>query len=139
MDTVRLKQNAKRVAWLALKGQSEFSAKIMLALVIQPLLEMLEAMEKSKGERWLTLREAARRSGRGKNFFEKPLAALGGKSRLETWADERLAEKTEDGWWLISPLVVAESRQQAGHQDEEADSASAAQKEADDIADLFAA
>lgn len=140
MDTLQLKRNAKRVAWLALKGQRGFSSKIVLALVIQPLLEMLESMEKSKGERWLTLREAARRSGRGKNFFEKPLAVLDGKSRLETWAEEGLAEKTEDGWWLLSPLVVAESRRQAGHQDDEvACAAAAAQKEADDIADLFVA
>jgi hypothetical protein len=135
VDTVRLKKNAKRVAWLARQGQHNISARLVVALVIHPLLEVLRNMEKTKGERWLTLREAARRSGRGKNYFEKPLVSRGGKCRLELWHGEGLADKTEDGWWLISPLVVAEARKVCPKKADEQDLAS----EVEDIAARFAA
>lgn len=135
MDTVRLKKHARRVVWLARKGQRGFSAKLVVALLVHPLLEVLDTMEQTKGERWLTLREAARRSGRGKNYFEKPLVTRDGKCRLELWKAEGLADKTEDGWWLISPLVVAGARQDVARNAPEPDLAS----EVNDIASRFAA
>ena len=130
---VRLQRNARRVAWLARKGQRSISAKLVMALLVHPIVEVLEDMEQAKGQRWLTLKEAIRMSGRARNYFEKPLARRGGRSRLQIWKAEGLADQTEDGLWLISPLVVAEARRDACADD------SALQREAEEIARRFAA
>lgn len=123
-DTAKLMEDAKRLMWLALKGQDEFSAKIILALVIYPTLDLLESMETTQGERWRTLAEAIRESQRGRNFFEKRRARKGGTSRLEAWKDEGFADQTEEGVWLISPLKVKESRRDGcGGVEREKDSA----------------
>jgi hypothetical protein len=108
-DTAKLREDANRIMWLALKGQDEFSAKMVVALVIAPTLDFLDSMETTRGERWRTLAEAIRESQRGRNFFEKRRAREGGTSRLEDWKVEGFADQTEEGVWLISPLKVKES------------------------------
>jgi hypothetical protein len=114
MDMVRLKKNAMKLAWLARMGQRQFSARIVMALLVHPLDEVVRHMEQTKAQRFLTLKEAMRKSGRGKNFFEKPLASEGGRSRLELWKQEGLADRTDEGLWLISPFAVAEARRTSG-------------------------
>src|SRR5690606_10767280 len=65
-------------------------------------------MEAHRGDRCRTLAEAMRESGRGRNYFEKPIAAADGRSRMELWGDDGLADRTEEGIWLSSPIKVAE-------------------------------
>lgn len=112
VDLTRLKRNARQIRALARDGQDTLTMRFVLARVVIPLLQLIRAMETNRGERWKTLAEALRESGRGRNFFEKPLAGLDGKNRLEAWRVEGLADRTEEGLWLISPIKVAEARRE---------------------------
>lgn len=134
VDTVRLTKRAKWVRKVA-RHSASVDSKLVLAMVIEPLLQLLRHMEESRGQRWVTLREAIRATARGKNYFEKPLSSLGGQNRLQAWEKLGLADRTEDGWWLISPVAVAEAR----HKDDSAPKPESEGKKAADIAARFAA
>lgn len=43
--------------------------------------------------------------GRSRNWLDKKLDALGGRSRLEVWDERGLADRAESGQWLISPAA----------------------------------
>jgi len=109
VDLTELKTTANNMLWLAKHRQADFSAALVIAKLVLPVLRLIEVMEAHRGDRWRTLSEAMRESGRTRNYFEKPLAAAGGRNRLEVWRDEGLADRTEEGIWLISPIKVAEA------------------------------
>jgi hypothetical protein len=106
----------------AMDGQN-VAPGIALRLLISPLLALLDLVGAKDG-RWLTLHEAKEQSGRGKNYFEKPLRSLEDRSRLQAWQAEGLAELARTGEegaiWLISPLKVQEAaRDRDGEMHEE--------------------
>ena len=103
VDLTELKTTANNMLWLAKHRQADFSAALVIAKLVLPVLRLIEVMEAHRGDRWRTLTEAMRESGRGRNYFEKPIAAAGGRSRLELWRDEGLADRTEEGIWLRVP------------------------------------
>lgn len=113
-----LRAEAEWVLEAAEKGQGSLSVKLILARLAHPILELLDAMEANKGIRFRTFSEALRESGKTKNYFEKELKSLGGRSRLEAWSQEGFADQTDEGLWLISPIKVAEAR---GDEDSESD------------------
>jgi hypothetical protein len=80
--------------------------KAVLAHLVTPLLQVLEAMESKQADRWLTLDEVMTRTGWNRKYFDKRLASLGGLSRLEVWAANGQAEKAAPGIWLIAPAQV---------------------------------
>ena len=61
----------------------------------------------AKGRDWFTPQEARLRTNRSAGYFEDRLRSLGGRSRLEVWREEGLAEQTLSdgasgrGVWLI--------------------------------------
>lgn len=108
LNTTR--ENAERWLRYATEGQG-VGALPALRELIRPLLALLDLVGAKDG-RWLTLHEAKQQSGRGKNYFEKPLRQLGGRSRLQAWQEEGLAELAQtgsDGIWLISPIKAQEA------------------------------
>jgi len=90
------------------KGQNQLAAEVVESDLLTPLLQLLDFCEAEMVQRWLTLAEAIERSGRSRNYFEKGLASLGGKPRLEHWEATGSAERTAEGLWLIHPSVVPE-------------------------------
>jgi hypothetical protein len=109
IDLKALKAAAEEILDLARRRHTIFMADYLLPALVHPLLDLLDAMENNRGERWRTLAEAVRESERGKNFFEKRLARYGGRCRLEVWQEEGLADRTAEGLWLISPIRVAQA------------------------------
>jgi hypothetical protein len=83
-----LRQTLGDLLRFANKGQETFSSRMILAEVVHPILELLNAMETNRGQRWLTMDEALTESGRSPNYFEKKTPSLGGKNRLETWKEQ---------------------------------------------------
>jgi hypothetical protein len=81
VNLTELRETAADIIRLTNKQQSSFSAPYIVAELVQPLLELLDAMDTQRGERWLTLQEAIRESGRSANYFGKPLRALSGRCR----------------------------------------------------------
>ena len=77
--------------------------------VVEKLLEPIERIleeQRMDGRDWVTFREALRITGRSAGYFEAPQKRLGGRSRLEAWAADGLAEQTEEGIWLIHRSVL---------------------------------
>lgn len=117
-DVMELRETATDVIRFARRGQEEFSARLVVADLVHPLLRLIDAMETQRGERWRTLSEAMADSGRRRNYFERRLVSLGHRTRLEAWRESGLADRTPEGLWLISPAALAEvkrgrSREQA--------------------------
>ena len=109
VDLSDLKSTADKLRWLATRGQEAFAARLVIADLVHPILNLISAMESTRGERWYTLTEAIRMTGRRKNFFEKPRRRCGGLSRLEEWKRDGLADQADGGIWLISPIKVREA------------------------------
>ncbi|HEU0078976.1 MAG TPA: hypothetical protein VFQ76_15080 [Longimicrobiaceae bacterium] len=82
------------------------SAEEILKDVVDPMLEALR-----RTGRWVSLDEAMRQSGRSIAFFRAKLDSLGGRCRLEVWAEEGLAMKVGRPW-LISPSVIPSGKQE---------------------------
>ena len=116
VDVTELRQTANDLRAFARKGQRAFSAKLVVAQVLIPLLDLTRNMEAKSGERWMTLTEAQKLSGRKRNYFEKKLASQGNRSRLEVWMQEGFADRTDEGEgpWLISPVKIAEAKADSG-------------------------
>lgn len=76
----------------------------------------LKEQAMGQGRDWFTRQEAMMRTNRSAGYFEDRLSRLGGRSRLEAWREEGLAEQTRAegasgrGVWLIhaSALAAAE-------------------------------
>jgi hypothetical protein len=115
-----LRQTLGDLLRFANKGQETFSSRMILAEVVHPILELLNAMETNRGQRWLTMDEALTESGRSPNYFEKKTPSLGGKNRLETWKEQGFADQTSKGLWLISPVMVAAAKKDVAGEDEAA-------------------
>ncbi len=109
VDLSDLKNTADKLSWLAKRGQEAFAARLVIADLVHPIINLISAMESSRGERWYTLTEAIRMTGRNRNYFEKPLRRSGGVSRLERWKRDGLADQADGGIWLISPIKVREA------------------------------
>lgn len=80
------------------------SAEEILRDVVDPMLDALR-----HSGRWVSLEEAIKRSGRSVAYFRAKLDSLGGRSRLEFWAEEGLAMQVGRPW-LISPAVIPEPK-----------------------------
>lgn len=106
LDLTRIYNRLDRIEDLFEAGQDSLSKAIVRSHLLEPLRAMLRMSEDRMTERWITQAEAMRRAQKSKNFFEKPLASLGGVSRLQKWEGEGLAAQTAEGIWLISPDAV---------------------------------
>jgi hypothetical protein len=93
---------------------------MILAEVVHPILELLNAMETDRGQRWLTMEETLTDSGRSPKYFEAKLRSLGGKNRLETWKEQGFADQTNRSLWLISPVMVAAAKKDVAGEEEAA-------------------
>jgi hypothetical protein len=124
VNLTELQQTLQDVLRFARKGQETFSARMILAEIVHPILELLDAMETNRGQRWLTLKEAATQSGRTHNYFEKRLNSLGGRNRLETWKAQGFSDQTSEGLWLISPVMVTAAAKDASGESAESPVAS---------------
>jgi hypothetical protein len=118
VDVTELRSTANHLLWFARNKQAEFSAALVIAKLVHPILALLDAMQTNRGERWRTLSEAMNDTGLCRNYFEKPLASLGRRSRLEVWREEGLADRAgEEGIWLISPIKVTEAKNDGAEQE----------------------
>lgn len=117
-----MRRRAQRVCHEAERGYDAVPMKVALADLALPLLEVIEVMESNKGARWLTLEEVIRRTGWTRKYFDKKLVSLGGRSRLEVWAENGDAVKAPPGIWLISPTRVPSPR--PGHEPLDSDQSS---------------
>jgi hypothetical protein len=110
LNLTEMRENANRFIRFVQDGQDQFAARLVMARLVHPLLQLLDAMESNRGERWRTLAEAIRETGNTKNWFEKALKSRGDRCRLECWRDEGLAEQTLEGLWMICPIALATAR-----------------------------
>lgn len=76
------------------------SAEEILKDVVDPMLEALR-----RNGRWISLDEAMQQTGRSVAYFRARLDSLGGRCRLNVWAQEGLAMQV-GRLWLISPSVI---------------------------------
>lgn len=105
-DLNEIRTRAEEFLREAERGYVMTPMKVVLAHLVTPLLQLIEAMESKKADRWLTLDEVMTRTGWNRKYFDKKLASLGGRSRLEVWEANGQAEKAPPGIWLISPAQV---------------------------------
>lgn len=103
LDQCRLR--IERICEEAERGYTQVPMKTALAELVHPFRQALDEME-SKAIRWLTLEEVMIRTGWTRKYFDKKLASLGGRSRLEEWAESGHAVKAPPGIWLISPMRI---------------------------------
>lgn len=98
-----------RALELSREGVPMLSTAYVLDRLLLPLLEIAR-----RGPGALTftgaLRELSRIKARAvsEKYLTRSLASLGGRSRLEAWQEQGLAEQTEEGIWLISRAALAE-------------------------------
>jgi hypothetical protein len=118
VNLTELRRTLDDLLRFASKGQETFSSRMILAEIVHPTMELLNAMETNRGQRWLTMDEAVSESGRTHNYFEKRLRSLDGKNRLELWKAQGFADQTSKGLWLISPVMVtAATKDTAGEEE----------------------
>lgn len=106
LDLDKIRMRAERVLQDAERGYDHLPMRHALADLAHPLIQLLNAMESTRANRWLTLEEVMTRTGWSRKYYDKPLRSLGGLSRLETWARAGTADKAPPGIWLISPVQV---------------------------------
>jgi hypothetical protein len=97
----------------ALELNREGVPTVSTAYVLDRLLvPLLEIAKRGPGALTLTgaLRELSQMKARAvsEKYLTRSLASLGGRSRLEVWREQGLAEQTEEGIWLISRAALAE-------------------------------
>ncbi|MDQ3604604.1 MAG: hypothetical protein M3418_00210 [Gemmatimonadota bacterium] len=80
----------------------------VLAL-LDPVIRQLSATEAEMplDEQWISLGRAKTRCARSDQWFRAPLAMLGGRSRLQRWAEVGLARQEGRAWW-VSVSVLPE-------------------------------
>jgi hypothetical protein len=120
VNLTELRRTLDDVLRFANKGQEIFSSRMILAEIVHPTVELLNAMETNRGQRWLTLEEAVTESGRSYNYFEGKLRRRNDKSRLELWKEEGFADQTSKGLWLISPVMVSAAKKDVAGEEEAA-------------------
>jgi hypothetical protein len=110
LDLNEMRASAEEFLREAGRGYETVPMRVVVAHLATPMLQLIEAMESKKTDRWLTLDEVMSRTGWNRKYFDKPLVSLGGISRLEKWAANGQAEQTSSGLWLISPAQVPPPR-----------------------------
>ena len=112
--------------------EANLPARAVLEKIESPIQELKESAMATRRD-WLTRQEAMMRTGRSAGYFEDRLASFDGRSRLEVWREEGLAEQTRAegasgrGVWLIhtSALGTADVPTHSGREipedDEEMD------------------
>lgn len=90
---------------LAFLGTSPIPADRVLT-VLEPVIRAL-AVEARSGcdSQYLSLSKARTQSRMSESYFRAPLKLLGGKSRLEVWAEQGYAHQ-EGRQWFVSVAVV---------------------------------
>ena len=94
------------IASLRAFEQASIPARSIIDKLESPIQDLKEQMM-AKGRDWFTPQEARLRTNRSAGYFEDRLRSLGGRSRLEAWREEGLAEQTLSdgasgrGVWLI--------------------------------------
>jgi hypothetical protein len=131
VNLTELRRTLDDVLRFANKGQEIFSSRMILAEIVHPTVELLNAMETNRGQRWLTMEEAVSESGRTHNYFEKKLRSLGGRNRLETWKEQGFADQTGKGLWLISPVMVTAATKDTAGEEEAARAGAPADSESE--------
>lgn len=109
-DLIETRKRAEEFLREARRGYEMAPMKVVVAHLVTPMLQLIDAMESKKADRWLTLDEVMTRTGWHRKYFDKKLVSLGGRSRLEVWAANGRAEKVPPGIWLISPAQVPPPR-----------------------------
>jgi hypothetical protein len=107
VEAKRMRDGVAFITQMIEAGQTSLDARVVQAHLLTPADEMLEAIETVRQFRWLTVTEAINDTDRNRKYFDKRLRSLSGRSRLEMWRDEGLADRTADGIWLLNPVCVA--------------------------------
>jgi hypothetical protein len=79
LDLQAIAERARMIASTIEDGQDQLASRLVLARLLTPLLQIIDAMDSDRSGRWRTVAEAIRESGRSRNYFEKPQASLGGR------------------------------------------------------------
>jgi hypothetical protein len=106
----------ERRVWTMIEAAMRLGGMVAIDKVvtelIQPLVAEIERLRQA-GERWVTLPEAQRQSGRSAGYFDGRPQKQDGRRRLDLWRARGLAAQTEEGTWLLSPAAVEEARRDA--------------------------
>jgi hypothetical protein len=105
-----LEANARRIRRDAERGFESLPAGVVVHELVEPALAVMEHLRTGGGGRWLTLDEVLTRTGRNRKYFDKPLVSKDGRSRLECWSAEGLADQTAKGIWLVNPMALEPSQ-----------------------------
>lgn len=106
LDLQDIRERVAEIQKDADRGYHHVPMRVVLADLVTPLRMLINAMDSGTVGRWLTLEEVIARTGWSRKYFEKRLASLGDRSRLEVWAEAGKAEKVPPGIWLIHPAQV---------------------------------
>jgi hypothetical protein len=102
----------ERRVWQMIDAAARLGGMVAIEKVVtelvQPLVAEIERL-RNAGERWVTLPEAQRQSGRSASYFDGRPQKQEGRRRLDLWRERGLAVQTEEGTWLLSPAAVEEA------------------------------